>query len=177
MIRQTMLAAIWAVGTFALILAMGLPATSDAVDDTNAPGLVATILTPRLVVNGVELTVTPDSPTTQASQASAGDSQNLAFTVRAKNETAAPVSGQFKIRLIFTAPSRAQDRTLPMPIQFWADSANFNLHAGEAKTFTFSPPSPLLPGRQFTLVLNSSDQEAPMLSMVKTENGTVAQNP
>ena len=170
--RQIALTALWAGGTFALIMALAIPATSNAVDDSNSPGLVATILTPELTVNGVELTVTQDTPTTQPSQTPG----QIKFTVRAKNKTAAPASGTFKIQLTTVSVISGRSRTLPMPTEYWTDAANFALPACESKTFAFTPPA-LLPGRVFTLLLQSSGNQVATLSMIDQNTGPTTPTP
>jgi hypothetical protein len=170
--RKMAMTALWAGGTFALALAVAIPATSNAVDDSNSPGLVATILTPQLTVNGVELTVTQDTPTTQPSQAPG----QIKFTVRAKNKTAALASGNFKIQLTTVSLASGRSRTLPMPTEYWTDSADIALPAGESKTFVFTPP-PLLPGRVFTLNLQSSGNQVAMLSMTDKNTSPTTPHP
>jgi hypothetical protein len=172
MIRKRLgLTAIWAGGTFALAMAMGLPATSNAVDYAGFPGMTATILTPRLTVNGVQLTASPESAaTTQPSQI-AGDTKDhqLRIDVRAENKTVASASGSFSVMLMSTAPSNPMARTLSMPSLFWKDSGDFTLAAGESTTISFTAP-PLTPNRLFTVYLDSSGNKVAVHSMV-------AQNP
>jgi hypothetical protein len=55
---------VWAAGTFALALACGIPAVSDAVNDSGASGWTTNILNPRLTINGIEFTVTTADPAT-----------------------------------------------------------------------------------------------------------------
>jgi hypothetical protein len=172
MIRRRLgLTAIWAGGTFALAMAMGLPSTSNAVDDANSPALVATILTPELTINGVELTVTPEAPATRPSQTVGvtGDGQ-LKFDVRAENKTTGLASGSFAVRLTCLSPNNPLARTLPVPTEIWRDSGNFNLVAGETKSFTFTAPiptpTPQSPKHIFTLSIGSSGNQTAMVSMV-----------
>ncbi len=172
MIRKRLcLTVIWAGGTFALAMAMGLPSTSNAVDYAGFPGMAAAILTPRLMVNGVQLTATPQSAATTQPSEIAGDSKNrqLRIEVRAENKTAVSASGSFSVMLMSTAPSSPMARTLSMPSLFWQDSGDFTLAAGESKTISFTPP-PLTPNRLFTVYLGSSGNKVAVHSMV-------AQNP
>jgi len=163
--RRLVLAGIWAGGTFALAMAMGLPATSNAVDDANSPALVETILTPELTVNGVELTVTPESAATRPSQTvSATGDGRLKFDVRAENKTNGAASGSFSVRLTSVSPLSSISRTLPKPTEIWADSGDFNLVAGETKTFEFTAP-PLSGDRIFTLDIGSLGNDVAMISM------------
>jgi hypothetical protein len=165
--RRLALTAIWAGGTFALAMAMGLPASSTAWDLAGFPGMTAAILTPRLTVNGVQLTATPQSAaTTQPSQA-AGDSkdQQLKIEVRAENKTTASASGSFSVMLMSTAPNSPMARTLPMPSLFWKDSGDFTLAAGQSTTISFTAP-PLTPNRLFTVYLDSSGNKVAVHSMV-----------
>jgi hypothetical protein len=169
MIRRRLgLTAIWAGGTFALAIALGLPATSNAVDYAGFPGMTATILTPRLTVNGVQLTATPESAATTQPSQTAGDSKDrqLRIEVRAENKTAASASGSFSVMLMSTAPSSRMARTLPMPSLFWKDSGDFTLAAGESTTISFNAP-PLTPNRIFTLNIGSSGNQVAMVSMVE----------
>jgi hypothetical protein len=172
MIRRRLgLTAIWAGGTFALAIALGLPATSNAVDDSNSPALVETILTPQFNVNGVKLTVTPETAATRPSQTVGviGNGQ-LKFDMRAENKTTGSASGSFVVRLTCLSPNNPLARTLPTPKEIWRDSANFNLTGGETKAFTFTaplpPPTPLSPKNIFTLNIGSSQYQTPMVSMV-----------
>jgi hypothetical protein len=172
MIRRRLgLTAIWAGGTFALAIALGLPATSNAVDDSNSPALVETILTPQFNVNGVKLTVTPEMAATRPSQTVGviGNGQ-LKFDVRAENKTISSASESFVVRLTCLSPNNPLARTLPMPKEIWRDSADFNLIGGETKAFTFTaplpPPTPLSPKNIFTLSIGSSQYQTPMVSMV-----------
>jgi hypothetical protein len=172
MIRRRLgLIAIWAGGTFALAMAMGLPATSNAVDSAGLPGMTATILTPRLMVNGVQLTATPGSAATTQPSQTAGDPKDrqLRIEVRAENKTAASASGSFSVMLMSAAPSNPMARTLQMPSLFWQDSGDFTLAAGESTMISFTAP-PLTPNRLFTVYLLSSGNKVAMHSMV-------AQNP
>jgi hypothetical protein len=167
--RQVSCMAVWAVGTFGLALAFGLPAISNAVDDANSPGMVATVLTPQLVVNGVELTVKSDGPATQPSEdGKAPADQRLKFEVRAVNKTSAAASGKFKVRMTSVAPVSRGARVLPMATEQWKDSAEFTLAAGETKTYTFTTTS-LLPNRMFTISLDSSDNRVAILSLVENQ--------
>ena len=163
--RQLALMAVWAGGAFGLALALGLPATSNAVDDANSPAQVATISTPRLTVNGVELTAAPDAPATRPAQ-TAGDSadRKFKFGVRAENKTNSAASGEFIVRLTSVAPTRPQARTLPVPIEVWKDSTIFALKPGEVRTYTLTTP-PLTAARVFTVTLGSSSDHVTMYSM------------
>lgn len=168
MIRRRLgLTAIWAGGTFALAMALGMPATSNAVDDSNSPALVETILTPELTVNGVELTVTPEAAATRPSQTVGitGDGR-LKFDVRAENKTTGSASGSFVVRLTSVSPNGPLLRTLPKPTEIWKDSGDFTLAAGETRTITFTAP-PLLPNRIFTLNIGSLGNQVAMVSMVE----------
>jgi hypothetical protein len=172
MIRRRLgLTAIWAGGTFALAMALGLPATSNAVDYAGFPGMTATILTPRLTVNGVQLTATPETAATTQPSQTARDSKDrqLKIEVRAENKTAASASGSFSVMLMSTSPNSWMSRTLSMPSLFWKDSGDFTLAAGESKTISFAAP-PLTPNRLFTVYLASSGNKVAVHSMV-------AQNP
>jgi hypothetical protein len=166
-IRRLACIMVWAAGAFGLALAFGIPATSNAVDETNSPGVVATILTPKLTVNGVELTVTQDAPATRPSK-SDGPLVNrpMEFVVHSENKTSASASGEFVVRLTSVAPARPQARTLSVPTEVWKDSARFVLKAGETRDYAFTTP-PLSPDRLFTVSLDSSADHVAILSMVE----------
>jgi hypothetical protein len=159
--------AIWAGGTFALAMALGVPATSNAVDDANSPALVQTILTPELTVHGVELTITPEAATTRPSPTIVTtEDGRLKFDVRAENKTNGFSSGSFSVRLTSVSPVSAVARTLPKPTEIWKDSGSFNLAAGEIRTFTFTAP-PLSANRIFTLNIGSLQNQVAMVSMLE----------
>jgi hypothetical protein len=129
--------------------------------------MVATILTPKLTANDVELTVVSDGPATQPSKTgNVPPDQQLKFEVRAVNKTSAPATGKFMVRMTSVAPVSLASRVLPRPTEVWKDSADYVLNAGESKTYTFTT-SPLSPHQMFTVSLDSSGNHVAILSMVE----------
>ena len=51
-----------------------MPAVSNAVNDSSSAQWTATVLNPRVLANGIELTVTTAEPSTQPSQPAGGES-------------------------------------------------------------------------------------------------------
>ncbi|MGA2440826.1 MAG: hypothetical protein ABSH08_07695 [Tepidisphaeraceae bacterium] len=167
---------VWAAGTFALALACGIPAVSDAVNDSGAAGWTTNVLNPRMSANGVEFTVTTADPSTQPSQGAASDSNRVVtFVVRALNRTDSSATGNFTIRMTSVAPTSPIARVMPMPTEIWKDSGAVVLDAGQSKTFTFTSPS-LPEKRMFTLILGSGVQSIPMLTLSRQKDGALAVN-
>jgi hypothetical protein len=140
----------WAGGTFGLALALGLPATTNAVDDSNSPALVATILTPSVTSGGIQLSVSQDIPATQPS-----DKSPLRLTVRAVNTLDTESKGDFRIEMDSVSPSDVRSRVLPAPMMVWKDSGSIVLKRGETKTFSFAP-SPVADPKLLLSTLDSA---------------------
>jgi hypothetical protein len=159
----------WAGGTFGLALAMGLPATTNAVDDSNSPALVATILTPSVTSSGIQLSVSQDIPATQPSDKSA-----LKLTVRAVNTLDTPSTGDFQIQLESVVPGDLRSRVMPAPMVVWKDSGSIVLKGGETKTFSFTPSS--VPDQKILLVdVGFGGQSVLMMSLAPQSGGQYAE--
>jgi len=167
---------VWAAGAFALALACGIPAVSNAVNESRAAGWTTTVLNPRITTNGIELTVTTAEPATQPSGSLGHESNRVVkFVVRALNRTDSSASGDFTIRMTSVAPTSPIARVMPVPTEIWKDSGTVVLDAGQSKTFTFTSP-PLAEKRIFTLILAGGDQSIPMLTLSPQKNGAIAVN-
>ena len=165
---------VWAAGTFALALACGIPAVSNAVNESGAAGWTTTVLNPRICANGIELTVTTADPATQPSQGAGHESnQVVKFVVRALNLTDRSATGHFTFQMTSVAPTSPIARVMPVPTEIWKDSGTVALDAGQSKTFTFTSP-PLAEKRIFTLILAGGDQSIPMLTLSPQKNGAIA---
>ena len=162
---------IWAAGTFGLALALGLPGTTNAVDDSKMSLVARNMAKSRVTVNGIELSVTQEIPATQP----AGDGKEagnppLKLVVRAVNKSGAEARGDFHIDLESMAPSSPMSRTMPQPTEVWGDSGSLVLDAGKSKTFTFAP-SPV-PDKKVLLVIVSDGREfVQMMSLTQQPNG------
>ncbi|MGD0387858.1 MAG: hypothetical protein ABSC42_02790 [Tepidisphaeraceae bacterium] len=167
---------VWAAGTFALALACGIPAVSNAVNDSSAAGWTTNVLNPRMSIHGIEFTVTTADPATQPSQGAGRDSNPVVtFVVRALNRTGSPATGNFTIQMTSVAPTSPIARVMPLPTEIWRDSGSIVLDAWQSKTFTFTSP-PLAEKRMFTLILTGGDQSIPMLTLSPQKNGALAVN-
>jgi hypothetical protein len=152
---------VWSAGTFGLALAVAFPSTSNAVDDANSPALVATIVTPHITVNGIEVSVATDSSTTRPSS---GEKQPLRLVVTAVNKADSPSSGDFTIQMESTSVANAGSRVLPQPTQIYSDKGSMVLNAGASKTFTFTPSS-VPTGKIVRVKMSAGNQSALMLSL------------
>jgi hypothetical protein len=165
---------VWAAGTFALALACGMPAVSNAVNESGAAGWTTTVLNPRISANGIELSVTTADPATQPSQGAGRESNRVVrFVVRALNRTNSSATGNFTIRMTSVAPTSPIARVMPVPTEIWKDSGTIVLDAGQFKTLTFTSP-PLPEKRIITLILTGGDQSIPMLTLSPQKNGALA---
>ena len=165
---------VWAAGTFALALACGIPAVSNAVYDSGAAGWTTTVLNPRISANGIELTVTTADPSTQPSRGAGSKSDGgIKLLVRAANRTNVPATGKFTFRMTAVAPARPMGRVMPVPKEIWKDSGCIVLDAGQSKTFTFTS-GPLPQKRMLTLIVEAGDQSIPMLTLTAQEDGKLA---
>ncbi|MGD0462294.1 MAG: hypothetical protein ABSB74_07375 [Tepidisphaeraceae bacterium] len=153
---------IWAVGSFGVSLALGLPLTSDAVNQPPAMPWVQLIRSPGLTENGINLTVETVSPTTRQSVQTPGDP--LTFLVRAHNGSNAAATADFTLQLTSAAASRPFARTMPVPTEIWADSGSFNLNPGETKTLHFTTGA-LPPGRMIEVNLRAGQTQIAALSL------------
>ena len=166
---------VWSAGTFGVALALGLPATTNAVDDANSPSLVATILTPRVSSSGIELSVSTgpadtDGPTTQPSKTG---KQPFKLYVTAVNKTDASATGDFTIRLQSLAPVNPASR-VPRSNEIWKDSGSIVLNAGASKILTFTPSS--VPSDKVLRVITAfGDQSAIMLSLAPQKPGQLVE--
>ena len=134
MIRSTLFRnCVWGVGTFGLALAMGLPAISNAVDDSNGASAAHAIKNPSLTLNGVELSVATADPATRPSdKADPATARVLHLIVQALNRTNAATSLHFTIMLDSEKPFPAVSRVPPAPTQIWSESGYVVLDGGQA---------------------------------------------
>ncbi|MGD0540718.1 MAG: hypothetical protein ABSB33_04275 [Tepidisphaeraceae bacterium] len=153
---------IWAVGSFGVALALGLPLTSDAVNQPPATPLVQLIRSPGLTENGIELTVETAGATTRRSVETCD--QPLMFLVRAHNGSNAAGTADFTLQLTSAAVPGLFARTLPVPKEIWADSGSFDLNPGETKTLHFTTGA-LPPGRKIELNLRAGQSQITALSL------------
>jgi hypothetical protein len=166
---------VWSAGTFAVALALGLPATTNAVDDANSPSFVATILTAHVSSSGIELSVSTgpaatDGTTTQPSKT---DKQPLKLYVTAVDKTDASATGDFAIRLQSLAPVNPASR-VPGSTEIWKDSGSIVLNAGASKTLTFTPSS-VPSDKVIRVIVTFGDRSALMLSLAPQKLGQLVE--
>jgi hypothetical protein len=168
---------VWGIGTFGLALAMGLPAVSNAVDDSNSPGAAHSIRISSLTVNGVELSVSTAEPATQPSdKADPAAGRVLRLVVHTLNRTSAEASTKFTIVLDSVQSLNPASRVSPTPTQIWSESGYVVLNGGEAKTVEFAPP-PLPNGKMLMVSLESDRLIVPAMALAPNSNGQLAQVP
>jgi hypothetical protein len=149
--------AVFAGGSFALALAVGLPATSNAVDDASSP-MLAKFITPKLTVDGVELTIVPDGPATQPSEGiTVTPGQGLKLHIRAVNTNAAPASGNFQIHMMGSTLASMLSRVPTASKETWQDSGSYSLSSGASEIFDFTT-APITDGKVFNVEIVSKDQ-------------------
>ena len=163
---------VWAGGTFALALALGLPAVTNAVDDSNSPGLVAKIITPQITANGIDLSVNTENSSTQPSQHSSNEP--LKLTVKAVNTIGAQASGDFEIQLFSVSPVATASRVMPAPTEIWKDSGSVVLDAGKDKTLTFTP-SPVPDHKLLVVAITFGGQNVRMMTLAPQTSGQYAE--
>ena len=175
--RSTLLRnCVWCVGTFGLALALGIPAISNAVDDSNSASAHA-IRNPSLTVNGVELSVSTADPATRPSdKADPATARVVRLVVHAVNRSNAQASAKFTIVLDSVRSLNLASRVPPMPTQIWSESGTVVLDSGQAKTVEFAPP-PLPDGKMFTVSLGSEKLIVPAMALAANSNGQLAQVP
>jgi hypothetical protein len=174
-------ATLFATGTFALGLALMMPVTSDAVDTASSPTAAKLVMSPKLNIGGVTLTVSQQSPTTQpatslATYSDANLARGVQLMVHAENTTGVAVSGKFNIALRFVSPTNFALRVLPTPTTIWTDAGKFELPPGASRDFVFTSPA-LSANRIYTVALSSPTETVSTLSLVTKSDGKVATTP
>jgi hypothetical protein len=162
MLRQQLLSTlIWAAGSFGVVLGVGLPSASQAVNQPPATPLVQMVRAPRITVNGIELTVEQAGPATRQSVQTSH--QPIIFRLRARNSSTAAATADFTLHLTSQLVRSPMARTISLPMEIWAKSGSVTLKPGQTQTllYTTLPPTP---GRIFDVNLSSGDAQITALS-------------
>lgn len=152
----------WAAGSFGVALALGLPLTSDAVDQPPAIPPVQIIRTPRLTENGIDLSVEPSGPTTR--QSIQKSDHPLMLLVRARNGSSAAATADFQLHLTSAAVRSPAARTVSVPREFWVNSGSVTLNPGETDTLHFTT-APLPPGQMINVNLYAGKTQITALTI------------
>jgi hypothetical protein len=177
MTRQSLIqTAAWAVGTFALVLAFGLPQSLDAGNpDVAANGRVDQ---PVVRINGIDLTVQtamsdttgtnapatrPDAvqavnaSTPSNGSAAAAASKTITIRVLASNSADTAAIAPFTLHLMVSAMVSPISRSLPRPTETWSQSGQFSLAPGERSELTMTTPL-IRQNQQWSLQVESGGQ-------------------
>ena len=145
-----------AVGTAALTVAALLTNPLEAGDAANP--LATTIATPKLLANGIELTLAP------AANHDFKPGEPPAFELKAVNTLATPAEVRIRIALSALAPLSRLSRTPSIPSRLWQQEESFTLAPRETKSLTVATRTNLPANMDFSVALaqvDPSGQAAP----------------
>ncbi len=167
--RNILLAATWATGAFALVMAAGLPISLNAGDEPVIASVK--VAQPKLTAHGIVFTVERVAPTTQPSDSNAD--RPLTLRVRAENRGDSPAKSDFALELFSSGVARPMGRTLSAPRPIWQQRGQVTLDVGQSKTMDFT--SSAVPAKGIASVMISVDnQRIQALSIASTVDSGLA---
>jgi len=133
-------AVVWAIGTFTLALAGGLPSRSGA--DGPGPMPVA-IGKANLQVNGLDLSVDVGGAATRPDGSVLVSAQPLSLRVHVVNPTSQTATAQFTLRLLARRVANPAARTIPTPSDIWHTDSTVAVAGKDADALSFTTaPAP-----------------------------------
>ena len=168
--KSILLVGTWAAGTFALVMAAGLPLSLNATDQTTVAA--SKVAQPTLNSQGIIFSAELVSPATQPSDPQA--SRPLTIRIRAENATKAMAQSDFDLQVFSSrVPSDPRSRTMSRPESIWQQSGQVALNAGQSKTIDFTT-DPIAPNQVATLFISCGKDRVALLSVSTAVNLSVA---
>jgi hypothetical protein len=138
-----------AMGTAALTVATFWAGSMDA--DSEHEALAAKIATPKLVAQGVEMTLAPVGGETFK----AGDEP--AYELKAVNTTDKPANVSVRVAMASTAPADRMSRVAVQPATLWQDTRLLTLGPNETKVVTMASLEKLPANKQISVSLQAPE--------------------
>jgi hypothetical protein len=178
--RGLIIATTWAAATFGIILAIGLPASLDAVNPAVSPK--PDIATPTIISNGIALSAVFDRPTTQPSGQPMAISYIIgdkpALQIRAENQSKDRATLDFTVTINETTPPMMMSRRPAMPDTVWSHDDTVTLNPGEQKTITLASDKPLPAAGTFSVLLKAGDSViVPLSAAVADPKVPISESP
>ncbi|HUB24865.1 MAG TPA: hypothetical protein VL992_05495 [Tepidisphaeraceae bacterium] len=146
--RDILTAAVWAVGTFALALAVVLPVGLTAAD---SPAARPTIARPTLSVNGIRLSVDVVGPASQFP---------MKLKVTADNPGKSAAAASFTVTVYEQSIASMISRVPSTPTQEWTSGQqNITVAAGQSTQKTFTTPAIDAPKGMISVAIGSGHQQ------------------
>ena len=177
--RDVMTAGIWAAGTMMLALGLLYPVRMLAVD-TPKP-LEAENARPKLVVDGVELSVVMEGQKGASEMLKAGPSPALCLL--ASNPTDKAVELKCRVSLSMSPPVELWTRVALAQKEIWHSEQLLTLKAGESKTVKLETDADLVAGSNGSVHLQAGKQQIVAMNVavpkpkVKDSDGKVPSQP
>jgi hypothetical protein len=142
-----------ALGTAAMTVAMFLETPLEAGNPADPPA--PTIARPRLVANGIELTLAA----AETRDLKVGDQP--AFELKAVNTLAEPSDAWICLTLSASGPAGTLSRVPQLPATLWQDPQFLTLEPNESKSITFAVRTNLPPNKMILVSLAQVDPPGP----------------
>jgi hypothetical protein len=137
--RNVLLAGVWAMGTFGVAMAAGLPATLDAVDQPRQ----VILQEPVLKVAGMEFSINYQGKRAYSAAWSIPAGSKANVLLHAVNTTGRAANADVVLTLTSTPSNSGMGRVLPTPREFWTCRQRIALDANESRDIPFtSDPLP-----------------------------------
>ncbi len=152
-----------ALATAALTVATLLPTSIEAGGE--GEGLAPKVAQPKLVTEGVEVTV------------AAADNQSLkadaepSFVLKFVNPSDLPADLRVQVAMASTTPGGMMSRMGPMPSQLWEGRYTTTLKPNETKTFTLAPHKKLPANSTISVYLEPLNSKAPVAAANSNAGG------